>query len=101
VAVTARKEKVRPLYASWAETPSAHSYVILLPDTLASRGHGNLCPIQPISARPVQADRDIPGDAYGALAAAQDFRAAMTFYPGGRAFLARDPKWNLVRFCSF
>lgn len=39
-----------------------------MPDAFGSRGHGDLCAVQPIGARPVQADREIPRDNYGALA---------------------------------
>jgi dienelactone hydrolase len=60
--------KVRPLYGAWGERLSAEGYLVLMPDAFSPRGHGSLCAIQPISARPVQADRDIPRDNYGALA---------------------------------
>lgn len=56
------------LYAAWGERLSKEGYLVLMPDALSSRGHGNLCAMQPISLRPVQADREIPRDNYGALA---------------------------------
>lgn len=79
--------KVRPLYASWAETLSMEGYLILLPDALGPRGHGNLCAIQPISARPVQADREIPRDNYGALAY---LRTRPDVKPGSIAILGQS-----------
>lgn len=97
--------KVRPLYASWAETLSKDGYIVLLPDSLGSRGHGNVCAIQPISARPVQADREIPRDNYGALAylgtrsdvkpgsvgiLGQSFGAASVFYTIAAGARPRD-----------
>jgi dienelactone hydrolase len=60
--------RVHPLYGTWGETLSKEGYLVLLPDAFGSRGHGNLCAVQPPSARPVQADREIPRDNYGALA---------------------------------
>lgn len=79
--------KVRPLYASWAELLSVEGYLVLLPDALGSRGHGNLCAIQPISARPVQADREIPRDNYGALAY---LRIRSDVKPGSIAILGQS-----------
>jgi dienelactone hydrolase len=60
--------KVVPLYGTWGEVLSKEGYVVLLPDAFGSRGHGNLCAVQPPSARPVQPNREIPRDTYGALA---------------------------------
>jgi dienelactone hydrolase len=60
--------KVKPLYGTWGEILSKEGYIVLLPDSFGSRGHGNLCAVQPNSARPVQAGREMPRDAYGALA---------------------------------
>src|SRR5436190_3669388 len=55
---------VKPLYGTWGEVLAKEGYLVLLPDSFGSRGHGNLCAVQPISARPVQADREIPRDSY-------------------------------------
>jgi dienelactone hydrolase len=41
---------------------------VIFPDSFGSRGVGDLCAVQPVSKRPVQADCEIPRDAYGALA---------------------------------
>ena len=60
--------KVHPQYGTWGEILSKDGYLVLLPDAFGSRGHGDLCAVQPPSARPVQADREIPRDNYGALA---------------------------------
>ena len=60
--------KVNPLYGAWGERLAKNGYVALLPDSMGSRGHGNLCAFQPASERPVQAGREMPRDAYGALA---------------------------------
>jgi len=125
--------KIHALYGAWAEILSKDGYLVLLPDSFGSRGHGDLCAVQPPSARPVQADREIPRDNYGALAylqtrpdvkptsiailgqsfgafsmfytiaegarpkglaAEQDFRAAIAFYPACQPFLTREPKWK-------
>src|SRR5215831_16313152 len=59
--------KVNPLSGTWGEILSKYGYVILLPDSFGSRGHGDLCAVPP-SARPVQPNREIPRDSYGALA---------------------------------
>jgi hypothetical protein len=56
------------LYGTWGERLSKDGYLVLLPDSFGSRGHGDLCAVQPPSACPVQADREIPRDNYGALA---------------------------------
>ena len=60
--------KVFVLYGAWGEKLSKDGYLVLLPDSFGSRGHGDLCALQPVSARPVQADREMPRDNYGALA---------------------------------
>ncbi len=60
--------KLKPLYGTWGEVLSKEGYLVLLPDSFGSRGHGNLCAVQPASARPVQPDREAPRDNYGALA---------------------------------
>jgi dienelactone hydrolase len=60
--------KVSELYAAWGERLSKAGYLVLLPDAFGSRGQGNLCAVQPPSARPVQPNREVPRDAYGALA---------------------------------
>jgi len=60
--------KAKPLYGTWGEILSKEGYIVLLPDAFGSRGHGNLCAVQPNSARPVQAGREMPRDANGALA---------------------------------
>jgi dienelactone hydrolase len=60
--------KVHPQYGAWGERLSKDGYLVLLPDSFGSRGHGDLCAVQPVSARPVQADREMPRDNYGALA---------------------------------
>ena len=60
--------KVSELYGAWGERLSKDGYLVLLPNSFGSRGHGNLCAVQPPSARPVQPDREMPRDAYGALA---------------------------------
>jgi dienelactone hydrolase len=60
--------KVSELYGAWGERLSKVGYLVLLPDSFGSRGLGDLCAVQPVSARPVQPDREIPRDAYGALA---------------------------------
>jgi len=60
--------KIQPLYGAWGERLSKEGYLVLLPDSFGSRGHGDLCAIQPSSARPVQPDREMPRDNYGALA---------------------------------
>ena len=112
---------------------SKDGYLVLLPNSFGSRGHGDLCAVQPSSARPVQPNREVPRDSYGAmaylrtrpdvkpnsiailgqsfgaasmfyaiaegarpkeLAAEQDFRAAIAFYPGCQPFLAQEPKWK-------
>jgi len=121
------------LYGAWGERLSKDGYLVLLPDSFGSRGHGDLCGVQPASARPVQAYREIPRDNYGALAylrsrpdvkpnsiavlgqsfgagslfytiaegarpkelaAEQDFRAGIAFYPACQQFLALEPKWK-------
>jgi dienelactone hydrolase len=86
---------VNPLYGAWGERLSSNGYVALLPDSMGSRGHGNLCAFQPASDRPVQPGREMPRDAYGALAhlqsrsdvqkgniaiLGQSFGAAATFF---------------------
>jgi dienelactone hydrolase len=58
---------VFPLYGSWGEILSRQGYIVLLPDSHASRGQGDLCAIRP-GERPVEANRERPRDAYGALA---------------------------------
>ena len=60
--------KIVPLYGAWGEVLSKEGYLVLLPDSFGSRGHGDLCAVQPSSARPVQPNREMPRDAYGALA---------------------------------
>jgi dienelactone hydrolase len=60
--------KIFPLYGTWGEVLSKEGYLVLLPDAFGSRGHGDLCAVQPSSARPVQPDREMPRDNYGALA---------------------------------
>jgi hypothetical protein len=47
--------KVHPLYGTWGETLSKEGYLVLLPDGFGSRGHGNLCAVQPIAASPARA----------------------------------------------
>jgi hypothetical protein len=42
---------------------SKEGYVVLLPHAFGSRGHGDLCAV-PTASRPVQADRELPRDAY-------------------------------------
>jgi len=59
--------KVKPLYGTWGEILSREGYIVLLPDSHGSRGHGNLCAVMP-EKRPVQGGRERPRDAYGALA---------------------------------
>lgn len=59
--------KIDPLYGAWGELLSREGYMVLLPDSFGSRGYGDLCAIQPPTARPVQPNRDIPRDNYGAL----------------------------------
>src|SRR5690242_13481697 len=59
--------KVKDLYGAWGPILSREGYIVLMPDSFGSRGHGNLCGVQPPSARPVQANREAPRDAYGAL----------------------------------
>lgn len=125
--------KIHPLYGTWGEILSKEGYAVLLPDAFGSRGHGDLCSIQPSSAAPVQPNREMPRDNFGAmaylrsrpdvrpnsiailgqsygaaamfftiadgarpkeLAADQDFRAAVAFYPGCRRFLGIEPKWR-------
>ena len=58
--------KVSPLYGTWGEVLSKEGYVVLLPDSFGSRGHGSLCAVQPPSARPVQPNREVPRDTYNA-----------------------------------
>ena len=58
---------VRPLYGTWGEVLSREGYLVLLPDSFGSRGHGDLCAMQP-NQQPVQPAREIPRDSYGALA---------------------------------
>jgi len=60
--------KVLALYGTWGERLSKDGYLVLLPDSFGSRGHGDLCAVQPGIPRPVQADREMPRDSYGALA---------------------------------
>jgi dienelactone hydrolase len=60
--------KVIPLYGAWGERLSRAGYLVLLPDSFGSRGHGDLCVVPTPSARPVQPDREMPRDAYGAMA---------------------------------
>jgi dienelactone hydrolase len=124
--------KIKPQYGSWGENLSGEGYIVLLPDSHGSRGHGNLCAVRPGEGRPVEASRERPRDAYGAVAylrsradvrgrsiaimgqsggaqstlytiaqdalpkgisSEEDFRAAITFYPGCRPFLTREPRW--------
>jgi dienelactone hydrolase len=59
--------KVNVLYGTWGELLSKEGYLVLLPDAFGSRGLGNLCAVSNTEL-PVQADRDIPRDNYGALA---------------------------------
>jgi dienelactone hydrolase len=61
------KGTVRELYGAWGERLSKDGYLVLLPDSFGSRGHGDLCALSG-SARPVQANREIPRDNIGALA---------------------------------
>src|SRR4051812_43887499 len=128
-----RDGAVNPLHGAWGERLSKEGYLVLLPDSFGSRGHGDLCAVQPVSARPVQPSREIPRDNYGALAylrsrpdvkpnsiailgqsfgaastfytiaegarpkelaAEQDFRAGIAFYPACQQFLALEPKWK-------
>jgi dienelactone hydrolase len=60
--------KVLALYGTWGKRLSKDGYLVLLPDSFGSRGHGDLCAVQPGIPRPVQADREMPRDSYGALA---------------------------------
>jgi dienelactone hydrolase len=60
--------KVISLYGAWGERLSKEGYLVLLPDSFGSRGHGDLCGFQPSKNRPVKNDREMPRDAYGALA---------------------------------
>ena len=124
--------KVFPLYGAWGEN-SRRMAISFSCRTPGSRGHGDLCAVQPPSARPVQPNREVPRDSYGAmaylrtrpdvkpnsiailgqslgaasmfyaiaegarpkeLAAEQDFRAAIAFYPVCQPFLAQEPKWK-------
>jgi dienelactone hydrolase len=50
----------------WAAYLRARGFVVLFVDSNTPRGYGDLCPIQG-PARPVQANRERPADAYGAL----------------------------------
>lgn len=59
--------KVFAFYGAWGEKLSKDGYLVLLPDSFGSRGHGDLCAMLG-AARPVQADREMPRDIYGALA---------------------------------
>jgi dienelactone hydrolase len=59
------KGMVRELYGAWGERLSKAGYLVLLPDSFGSRGHGDLC--AQLSALPVQPNREIPRDNYGAL----------------------------------
>ena len=59
--------KINPLYGGWGEVLSKDGYIVLLPDAFGSRGHGDLCAV-PTASRPVQADRELPRDVYGAMA---------------------------------
>lgn len=59
--------KIVELVGAWGERLSREGYLVLLPDSFGSRGHGDLCAVSG-SARPVQPSRDIPRDSYGALA---------------------------------
>jgi dienelactone hydrolase len=61
-------DSVHPLYGAWGERLSSRGFVALLPDSMGSRGHGDLCAFQPANERPVQPGREMPRDAYGALA---------------------------------
>jgi dienelactone hydrolase len=56
--------KLNAREAAWAGILAGQGYVVVLPDSFGSRGHGSLCRSQ---TRPVRADRDRPYDAYGAL----------------------------------
>ncbi len=53
--------KVIPLYGAWGERLSKAGYLVLLPDSFGSRGHGDLCvvptPSAPSSARSRNAAR--------------------------------------------
>lgn len=60
-------DKPAPLLAQWGEMLSAEGYIVLLPDSHASRGHAhNLCALIG-DARPVQWNRERSRDAYAAL----------------------------------
>ena len=59
--------KPLPLYGAWAELLAKEGYLVVLPDSFAPRGYGDICAIQPLSARPVKPDREVPRDTYGAL----------------------------------
>lgn len=65
--LVAQDGSVFELYGAWGEILSRDGYIVLLPDSHGSRGHGDLCPTPP-GTRPVEASRERPRDAYGALA---------------------------------
>jgi dienelactone hydrolase len=59
--------KIEALYGTWGEILSKEGYVVLWADSFSPRGYGNLCAVQPISARPVLPYRETPRDAFGAM----------------------------------
>ena len=62
-----KQGKIRALYGTWGEILSGERYIVLLADSFSPRGYGDLCAVQPISARPVLPDRETPRDAFGAM----------------------------------
>lgn len=122
-----------PLLGQWGEILAAEGYIVLMPDSHASRGHGhNLCAI-PVRERPVQWNKERSRDAYAGLRylksrsdvqpnsitvfgqsagaspilhllsaeveradwrRADEFRAAILFYPGCQVALDTLPGWK-------
>jgi dienelactone hydrolase len=62
-----KQGKIEALYATWGEILSKEGYIVLLADSFSPRGYGDLCAVQPISARPVLPYRETPRDAFGAM----------------------------------
>ena len=59
--------KIEALYGTWGEILSQEGYIVLLADLFSPCGYGDLCAVQPISARPVLPYRETPRDAFGAM----------------------------------
>ena len=64
--IVGEDQKVHALYGTWGEVLSREGFMVLFPDSFGSRGHGDLCAV--LGEGRVQPNREMPRDAYGALA---------------------------------